>query len=157
PVETEPLHLVAQRASRNVEPLHDRADAAAALREAPLEQRALEGVDLLLEGRRPACLAMRLQVRAIGRRLLCLVGFAQHESWGQRKRLQNYIESLPVLMRKGETDIQQLTAGILPRQTRIDAERRSVALAHWMLPCPGASARGRLLDCCLTHGGASFL
>src|SRR2546421_989049 len=46
PVEPEPCHLFAQRAARNIKPLHHAGDLTAGLRERALDQRALERIDL---------------------------------------------------------------------------------------------------------------
>src|SRR5690348_8143230 len=53
PLEAEPRHFLAQRAPRNVEPLHDGADLAARLLETALDHGALERLDLLGERELP--------------------------------------------------------------------------------------------------------
>src|SRR5207247_9770381 len=50
PVESQPGHLLTQRTARNVEQLHHGADLSAALCERPLNQSALESLDLFGEG-----------------------------------------------------------------------------------------------------------
>src|SRR5712691_8011781 len=49
PIESEPRHFFAQGAPRNIEPLQDGADLAAGFHQTPLDERALEGFDLLRE------------------------------------------------------------------------------------------------------------
>src|SRR5882757_5224724 len=133
PVDFQPRHLVAERPSRKIEPLHDGADVTARLQQALFNERAFECVNLLFERKCPAWIAMSARIRQIEclQQIRCTV--AKHKLGAQRKSLENDIKAFSILMRNSQADAEPIRAIRLAGDGRIDAECRAVAVTHLSL------------------------